>query len=356
MPEALDLDALRACEERFRNLITRNADAILVVDQHGIVRFVNPAAESLLGRPSAGLIGSQFGFPVMAGETTEVDVLGHAGAALVAEMRVVHTEWEGQPAFLAVLRDCTERKRAEDQRAQLLREQVARAEAEQALRERDAFLAVASHELKTPLSTLSAAAQLLVRQLNRQPQLDPERVRAAVFRLDEQARRMGRLVSQLLDLSDINSGTLVLARRQVDLEQLVAAVVAEQQAITGSHTLRFRSPGRLPALVDPARLERTVGSLLDNAIQYSPDGGTVEIDLTTHGSVACLAVRDHGPGIPPERRARLFERFGHADDHVSGLGLGLFISRHVIELHGGHIEAEFPDDGGTRFVVRLPLA
>jgi signal transduction histidine kinase len=73
--------------------------------------------------------------------------------------------------------------------------------------------------------------------------------------------------------------------------------------------------------------------------------------------VACLAVRDHGPGIPPERRPRLFERFthAHADDYVSGLGLGLFISRHVVELHGGQIDAEFPDDGGTRFVVRLPL-
>src|SRR5919108_2876550 len=125
-------------------------------------------------------------------------------ADLVAEMRVVDTEWEGEPAFLAVLRDCTERKRAEEEQAQLLREQVARAEAEQALRERDAFLAVASHELRTPLSTLSATAQLLARQLARQPQLDPQSVRTAAVRLDDQARRLGRLVSHLLDFSDIN--------------------------------------------------------------------------------------------------------------------------------------------------------
>src|SRR5579859_8091057 len=108
------LDALRACEERFRNLIARNVDAIVVVDDRGVLRFVNPVGEAFFGRSAADLVGSEFGFPVIAGETTEVDVVGSDGNPCVAEMRVVDTEWEGAPALLAVLRDVTDRKRAEE--------------------------------------------------------------------------------------------------------------------------------------------------------------------------------------------------------------------------------------------------
>src|SRR5215207_5987696 len=131
---------LQAAEARFRNLIVRNADAIVVVDGGGVVRFCNPAAEALFGRRAAHLVGAAFGFPLVIGETTEIDVVGAAGEELVAEMRVVETEWEGEPALLAVLRDISERKRLEAERAARLREQLAREEAEQALRERDAFL------------------------------------------------------------------------------------------------------------------------------------------------------------------------------------------------------------------------
>lgn len=352
------LGALQACEERFRNLIARNADAIVVVDRAGAMRFVNPAAETLFQRPAATLVGSHFGFPVVAGETTEVDVVGTNGALTAAEMRVMETEWEGVPALLAVLRDCTERKRADAERAALLREQIAHAEAEQALRERDAFFAVASHELRTPLTTLSGTAQLLRRQLDRPEALDHQRVRTALRRVDDQARRVARLVSRLLDVADINAGTLGLTRRRADLVPLVRGVATERQAATGAHSITVRAPDRLEAVVDPARIEQLLWTLLDNAIRYSPDGGAVEVDLVSEGPAVRLAVRDHGLGIPPERRGQLFERFSraHAEGYVSGLGLGLFISRQVVELHGGHIAAQFPDDGGSCFVVHLPVA
>src|SRR5215216_5496446 len=125
---------LRSCETRFRNLITKNADGIVIVDRESIVRFVNPAAEALFNRRAPLLLGSLFGFPAVAGETTEMDVLPAGGSPAVAEMRVVETEWEGEAALLATLRDITERKRAEEERAQLFRERAARAEAEEANR------------------------------------------------------------------------------------------------------------------------------------------------------------------------------------------------------------------------------
>jgi signal transduction histidine kinase len=109
--------------------------------------------------------------------------------------------------------------------------------------------------------------------------------------------------------------------------------------------------------MDPDRIEQVIANLLDNAIKYSPDGGRIDVDLATEDGLACLSVRDFGVGIPEDRRERLFERFyrAHADDTVSGMGLGLFVARHVVELHGGTIGVEVPPSGGSRFTVRLPL-
>src|ERR1051325_3907253 len=123
---------LQASRARFRNVISKSTEAMLVVDQAGIVRFANPAAESLFGRQRKDLVGAPFGFPIVTGETTEIDVIPRGGQPVVTEMRVAETEWEGEAAYLASLRDITERKRAEDQRAELIREQTARAEAENA--------------------------------------------------------------------------------------------------------------------------------------------------------------------------------------------------------------------------------
>ncbi|MFP5264764.1 MAG: ATP-binding protein [Blastocatellia bacterium] len=155
---------LRACEARFRNVINKNADGIIIVDSAGVVRFVNRAAESLFGRAAGELMGVALGFPIVDGETTEIDIIRRGGEAVTAEMRVVETEWEGEAAHLASLRDITERKRAEQERAQLIREQAARAEAE-ATGRRLLFLAEASAVLADALdyeNTLASVARLMV--------------------------------------------------------------------------------------------------------------------------------------------------------------------------------------------------
>lgn len=348
---------LQVSEERFRNLITRNVDAIVLIDGHGTVRFANPAAERLFQRSADQLVGSVFGFPLLAGETTELDVLGPTGTSAVAEMRVVETEWEGDHALLAVLRDITDRKRVEEERAERIREQAARHEAERALQERDVFLAVASHELKTPISTLSATAQLLKRRLSRTGGLDPDQVQESLKHIDEQSRRLTRLISHLLDVSRLNANRLELDRVRVDLAGLVRDAVSRSQSTTTCHALLLSAPERLEALVDPLRVEQVVTNLLDNACKYSPAGGSIEVELRGVDPTARLSVRDHGVGIPPERRARIFDRFyqAHSEGYLSGMGLGLYISREVVEQHGGRIWVEFPDDGGSRFVVELPL-
>lgn len=237
------------------------------------------------------------------------------------------------------------------------REQAARAEAEEAVRARDEFLVAAAHELKTPVTSLRGYAQLALRRLARDPAPDPEQLRRALTVIDRQAERLARLVSQLLDTSLMEGEGIRLFRRETDVAGLVCDVVAAAQENGGRHSYVVQAPAPAPALVDPQRLEQVLQNLLDNARKHSPPDAPVEIQVSTpEPETVRIAVRDHGPGLPPQERARLFERFhqAHRGAPHAGLGLGLYVSRHIVELHGGQILAEFPDEGGSRFIVSLP--
>ncbi len=251
------------------------------------------------------------------------------------------------------------RTQAEEQlRQALLAEQAARAAAEAALLQRDEFVSVASHELKTPLTTLSGYAQLVLRRLSRESEFDPERVTHAMQSIMNQADKLSRLLGNLLDISRLEEGKLRLERQSVDVARLVEETVALTRGRSDKHNILVASPPSTHANIDGLRIEQVLTNLLDNAIKYSPQGGPIEVVVARRRGAIELSVRDHGMGIPPERRDHIFERFyqAHSDGYRSGLGLGLYISRQIVELHGGTIHAEFPRSGGTRFVVRVPVA
>jgi PAS domain S-box-containing protein len=236
-------------------------------------------------------------------------------------------------------------------------------EARAAVSLRDEFLSVAAHELKTPLTSLRGYAQLLAREFERGEVRNPERARRASFTIQVQSDKLARLVGQLLDVSRLQSGKLAIERRPSNLSQLLHDVVDAARPQLKEHTLVARLPNDLWLAIDPLRIEQVVTNLIDNAIKYSPEGGQIDVTLSCDvptGTVQ-VAVRDRGLGVPPEHRPHIFDRFyqAHAGGpltSMAGMGLGLYISRQIVELHGGSIDAEFPDDGGTRFVVRLPLA
>jgi signal transduction histidine kinase len=246
---------------------------------------------------------------------------------------------------------------------ELAREVVARRhEAEAALRVRDEFVQEATHELRTPITNVLGIAQLLLRDLDRGGPADSAHLRRYVGIIEHQARRIGRLVNHLLELPHLEDRTLLPGRTDTDLTQLVHKIAASVQVTTDLHRLEVRAPDALVAAVDTHGIEEVVTDLLENAVKYSPEGGLIEVDLTSpEAAMARLEVRDHGVGVPPEKREHLFERFyqAHAGMHFAGqvgLGLGLYISRQIVEQHGGQITAEFPEDGGSRLVVRLPTS
>jgi signal transduction histidine kinase len=229
---------------------------------------------------------------------------------------------------------------------------------QEAVHLRDEFLAIASHELKTPLTSILGQGQLALRRLERDGQLGSVQGARTLEVITQQGQKLSRLVSQLLDVSRLESGKLTVEPEPTDLAALLEQVVASAQVWSERHPITLEAPPALPLALDPLRLEQVLTNLLDNAIKYSPDGGAIEVSLAVADGAVELSVRDHGLGVPPEKRAYVFERFyqAHAQEHRSGLGLGLYVSRQIVELHGGTIDCAFPADGGTRFVVRLPRA
>ncbi|MBV9322585.1 MAG: PAS domain S-box protein [Chloroflexi bacterium] len=262
---------------------------------------------------------------------------------------------------LALAEDLARRAALAVENAQLYAQaQAAIHTAEAAVRAREDFLSVAAHELKTPVTSLRGFAQLTLRALDQAGELDRGRLRHALTVVNQQSDKLRRLVAQLLDISRIQSGRLALELRPVDVNELVAEIVTAMQNQSQQHTLLVVGP-HLPEMnIDPLRIEQVLTNLVDNAIKFSPQGGPIEIECSTPDvDQVEIAVRDHGPGIPPDHREHIFERFyqaGEGQSNAAGMGLGLYISREIVELHGGAIRAEFPEDGGARFVLALPLS
>jgi signal transduction histidine kinase len=232
--------------------------------------------------------------------------------------------------------------------------------AQRAIDDRDEFLSVAAHELKTPITSLSGYAQLALRRLDNQAALGGIDIRKPLEVIEIQSRKLTRLIGQLLDVSRLEAGRLRLTRERVDLQRVVESLVERTRMMSDRHTVILDASPTPIANIDLLRMEQVLTNLLDNAIKYSPQGGEIRVSLSSADErTVCIAIEDEGVGIPPERREHIFERFYQAHGELlpgmAGMGLGLYISRQILELHGGTIEAEFPARGGVRFVILLPI-
>jgi signal transduction histidine kinase len=207
------------------------------------------------------------------------------------------------------------------------------------------------------VTSLRAFAQLLLRQAEKNGIVDQVRVKRGLQVIDQQSEKLSHLVSQLLDIARIQSGRLSIEKQEVCVSNIVRELVDAARVHTTQHSFNVKVEETM-ADVDPLRIEQVIANLLDNAVKYSPDGGQIDVEVSQPDRRTIeVSVRDHGIGIPVDSRERIFDRFNqaHLRSHVSGMGLGLYISRQIVELHGGQIEVESPGDGGTRVVVKLPV-
>jgi signal transduction histidine kinase len=231
-------------------------------------------------------------------------------------------------------------------------------ELQEGIRTRDDFLAVAAHELKTPITPLRLQAASLVRELadSAKPLARDELLRR-LRAIDKASARLGALVERLLDESQQSVGKLNLELQDVELGALVKDAVArvKEDAERAGSRLFFAAGEAVHGRWDPLRLDQVISNLLTNAIKYGA-GQPIEVKVTLEGENARLSVRDHGVGIPQESRERIFERFERVAPlrHFGGFGLGLWIVRRVVEAHGGRVTVWSNPNQGSEFVVELP--
>ncbi|HYY89224.1 MAG TPA: ATP-binding protein [Chloroflexota bacterium] len=232
------------------------------------------------------------------------------------------------------------------------------------------FLSMASHELKTPLTSISGLSQVLLRRVQRRLQAgapSPEEWEAEqrgqlerLEMLNSQSARLGRIIDELLDVSRIESGKLEFHMEQIDLGQLTRQVVERTHLAAPNQHLRLEHSAErgLPVLADRDHLEQVLDNLLSNALKYSPESGDICVTVREQNGNAVLSVRDSGPGIPVGQHEAVFGLFYQAEDPISrrtgGMGLGLYISREIVVRHGGRIWVESEPGHGSTFYVSLP--
>jgi two-component system, OmpR family, phosphate regulon sensor histidine kinase PhoR len=364
----------QAERRKLNTVLTSIAEGVLLCDARGRLTLANDAALQLLGLDS--LPFEQFladlpdftaardliGQPVLpealpfaralAGElfqdyrlllhgaTEDAMVLSFSGAPARAEMGAI----EGA---VVVFRDVTARQRIE--------------------RAKDDFLAVAAHELRSPLAAVRSYADLLLRREQQRNEADSRDLHGLTI-LTQQVSHMLRMVDNLLDVSRIDAGQLDLQLQRVNLVPLVAQVIDQQRPAAGGRELVMESlVDDLIVEGDSLRIRQVLTNLVGNAIKYSPPDGAItvrirrvasgeEIRPDSYGPAAMICVHDNGSGITPEQQARLFQRYYRVRNHrAEGLGLGLYLSRQFVQMHGGQIWVESVEGHGSSFHVMLPL-
>ncbi len=357
-------------------------EAVIGMDATGRVTFWNPSAthmfgwtrEEALGQVLADLIippplreAHQRGLErfVRTGEgallNRRLEVVGQRkdGSEFPVELAVTPLREGEFVTFHAFIRDITEHKRAEAEREGLLADtEHARDQAEAASRAKDQFLATLSHELRTPLTSIVGWVYLL-----RSGQLDAETMNRGLETIERNAMLQAQLVSDILDMSRIMAARFRLVVRPVDVAPLIAAALDSLMPAArakGLHVQPVLDPSAGPVLGDPDRLQQVFWNLLSNAVKFTSEGGHVQLRLAiTDGSVE-VTVEDDGVGIPADFLPHVFELFRQRDSSNTrahgGLGLGLSVVRHLVEMHGGTVRADSRGEGqGASFTVRLPL-
>jgi PAS domain S-box-containing protein len=375
--------ASQASEARLRTTLESIGDGVITTDDAGRVTLMNPVAQALTGWTDAGARGRPIEdvFAIINEATRqpvenpvtkvrrEGNIVGLANHTILisrdgreipiadsaAPIKVAGGRVQG---VVVVFRDVTSQYELERQRTSVLQiEQAARQEAEAANRAKDEFVATLSHELRTPLSSIFGWTRML-----QSGALDATAAHRAVEVIERNARTQMQLIDDLLDTSRMVAGKLRLELHAVDLGGVVNAAVDTIRPAAQAKGVGIEVHVSEPPVIvagDPDRLQQVVWNLLSNAIRFTPAGGHVDVWLEAHQGQQQIRVVDTGSGIKPEFLPHVFERFRQADASssrtYSGLGIGLALVRHLVELHGGAVVAQSEGEGrGATFCVRLP--
>jgi PAS domain S-box-containing protein len=354
--------ALRERNALLNAITTSTPDLIFAKDRDGRILMANPAWQKTFGASQAERPGLDENERLVL-EAGETMILEEAVAerTLLASKSPLRDEQGRVIGLIGLATDITERKQAQRELEKLVvAEQRLRAEAERANRAKDEFLAIVSHELRSPLNALRGWSHLMATSRPLEPQLIARAAKAIKRNVDHQTR----LIDDLLDTSRIVSGKLTIERRAVNLVEIVLTALdaARPGAAAKEIDLRFTPDDANIAVVgDSGRLQQLASNLLSNAVKFTPERGSISVLLLKNADRVQLQVKDNGIGIAPEFLPHVFDRFTQADTSAArragGLGIGLALVRHIALLHGGQVRADSAGVGrGSTFTVELPAA
>ncbi|MGJ5628914.1 response regulator [Nostoc sp. CALU 1950] len=371
-------ESLQKSEARYRRIVDTSYEGIWMIDSQTQTEYVNQRLSQMLGYAAEEMLGrSIFDFMDQADDMAveeKLEWLKGEGRDLkegrlrckdgsyiwtLISARAILNEQSEFLGAIAMLTDITDRKRTESERDRLLQlEQIARAEAEAANRIKDEFLAVLSHELRSPLNPILGWAKLL--QMRK---FDEISLQKGLETIERNAKLQAQLIEDLLDVSRILQGKLNLNMIPVDLASTIEAAMETVRLAAEAKTIQIETmldPSVGKVLGDSARLQQVFWNLLSNAVKFTGTGGKVNVRLECIDAQAQITVSDTGKGIHPDFLPHVFDYFCQGDSTTTrkfgGLGLGLAIARHLIEMHGGTIWVEsLGEDQGASFTVRFPL-
>lgn len=358
-----------------RQTVTIAADAIICIDEKQRITFFNDGAtqifgytpDEVLGKPLEILLPSRFravhhrhveefgNSPVAArlmGERRAISGVRKDGTEFPAEAAIAQVSTSDGMAFSVVLRDVTERRRIENENAQLVRD------LQGAVTARDEMLSIVSHDLRNPVNAVKMLATAILRS-GEESALPGEVTEHAGVML-QAANQMDALIQDLLDVTRLDSGRMSMTPRAVTLLSVIDFSMSTLTPIAaaGGVSVRNEVPADLPEIdADPGRLAQVLSNLIGNAIKYTPEGGTVTIVAVPDRDVVRVSVTDTGVGIPEHEVPRVFDRFWQSKrTNRSGAGLGLTIARGLIRAHGGRIWVESTLGAGTQVHFTIPRA
>jgi PAS domain S-box-containing protein len=374
-------ESLRESKERLAGIVSSAMDAIITVDDDQRIVLFNEAAERMFGCQAAEALGQPLnrfipdrfhaahaehvrrfgetgGARQAMGRLITLTALRSDGVEFPIEAAISSIEVGGRKLCTVIYRDITERKRAEArEREQLALEQAARSAAEAANRSKDEFLAMVSHELRSPLNSILGYTRML-----RSGMVDKDAINKVIAIVERNAEAQLQIIEDLLDSACIVAGNLRVETSPVDLAPVLEAALDTVRAAAeakGVMLVADFGPGTEEVAGDSARLQQVVWNLLSNGIKFTPEGGAVELRMESDANHIRIKVSDTGRGIEPKFLPFVFDPFRQADSsstrRYGGLGLGLSLVKHIVELHGGTITATSEGAGrGATFTVTLP--